>query len=121
MSLVPPRIDDPVPGDDQQPIIDSDLKYQVGSKAIGVSNRRVILQCRDRIGKPPSSIIWELPSGQRLKPGDSITEPSVRVDDDSLIITTASSDSNGSYSCHAENIAGTDTASSIVTIYCKNS
>lgn len=117
-----PRIDDPPPGDDQQPIIDTDLTYTVGSRAIGISGRSVVLRCRDRTGRPPSSITWTLPSGQKLTPGQSTTEPPVVVideEDNSLTIAFASSARDGSYTCQAENVAGIDDATSTVSIYCK--
>ena len=117
---MPPRIDEPPAGDDQQPIIDDDFTYTVGSRAIGVTGRRLVLKCRDGSGRPPSSITWTLPSGQELNAGQSIRQPPVLVTDDgSLAITSASSDNDGSYTCRAENVAGVDMETSTVSIYCE--
>ena len=121
-AVAPPRLVAPPPGDEEQEIVDGDLVYTVGSMAIGMAGRRVTLQCQDRTGRPPSNISWTLPSGQTLEPGQSVTDPSaVSVDRDrsSLTITSASSASDGSYTCRAKNVAGTDDAASTVSIYCE--
>ena len=87
-------------------LIAKDAAYDIGQVAEVVEGYSTTISC-SASGTPSPSLQWRLPSGRRLKPGQSYDRVSVS-DDGRLRVANTRLDDSGKYRCIASNPAGRD-------------
>lgn len=89
-----------------RPLPAKDLSYDVGQVVEIVEGYSATISC-SASGSPSPTLQWSLPSGRRLKPGESYDRVSVSRDGQ-LRLASARLGDVGKYRCIANNPAGRD-------------
>lgn len=99
----------------ERPLPDADREYPVGEPSDVYLGRTVTLTCSSA-GVPPGDVTWNLPSGGRLRPGESEGHVSVN-DNGDLVVSDSRSGDSGQYTCTATSSMGAGSSASQVNVY----
>eukprot|EP00118_Oscarella_pearsei_P020119 m.216804 g.216804 ORF g.216804 m.216804 type:complete len:5038 (+) comp39875_c0_seq3:78-15191(+) len=111
-----PQIAPEMPREPTISLPETDLRYTIGDNIAMVAGRTVFVDAPVDAAVPSASIVWTLPSGMKLSPGDSSGGATV-FPDGSLRITNIQPGDAGLYQVRVENPSGGVTRSSVATVF----
>jgi hypothetical protein len=96
------------------PLPDADVSAYAGHIVRMVEGRRLTIDV-EATGTPTPTIIWRLPSGDRIGPGQSVGRASV-LPNNSLVLTDTRPSDSGTYRAIAKNAGGLAKAKTMLTV-----